>query len=64
MNSQNTYSDTNSSASVFLYGAILFANMDYSGLADYAIKALLGGVIWLAFKLTADFLSNKMRKRK
>ena len=33
----------------FLTGAILFANLDYSGLADYALKAVVGSAIWMAF---------------
>ena len=62
MNSQNTYSD--STASLVLYGAIQFANIDYTGVWDYAVKALIGGVIWLGFKLAADYINNKMRKGK
>ena len=62
MNSQNTYSD--STASLVLYGAIQFANIDYTGVLDYAVKALIGGVIWLGFKLAADYINNKMRKEK
>ena len=62
MNSQNTYSD--STASLVLYGAIQFANIDYTGVLDYAVKALIGGVIWLGFKLAADYINNKMRKGK
>lgn len=52
------------SSSIFLTGAILFANMDFSGLAEYALKAAIGGAIWMAFKLGADFLSEKIKNRK
>lgn len=62
MNSTNSYSD--STASIVLYGAIQFANIDYTGVVDYAVKALIGGVIWLCFKVTADYINNKMRKGK
>jgi hypothetical protein len=56
-------SDT-SSSSLFLTGTILLANMDYSGLMDYAIKAVVGGAIWMAYKIAGDFFSNKMGKKK
>jgi hypothetical protein len=52
-----------SSTNIFLTGAILFANMDYSGLGDYALKAAIGGLVWMAFKLTADFIGEKIKNR-
>jgi hypothetical protein len=55
---------TDSSSHAFLTGAILFANLDYSGLTAYAIKAAIGGAIWMAFKLTGDYLSHRMSKKK
>jgi hypothetical protein len=58
----HTHSD--SSASIFLTGAILFANMDYSGLAEYALKAAIGGAIWMTFKIASDFVSEKIKNRK
>lgn len=48
----------------FLAGTILFANVDYSGLEGYAIKAAIGGAIWMLFKLTGDYLSQKLLHRK
>ena len=48
----------------FLTGAILFANLDASGLAEYAVKAAIGGAIWLVFKLTSDYISEKMKNNK
>lgn len=55
---------TDSTAShTFLTGAILFANLDYSGLLDYAVKAVIGGAIWMTFKLAGDYLSAKMKKK-
>jgi hypothetical protein len=47
----------------FLTGAILFANLDYSGLSAYAVKAIIGGAIWMAFKLTGDYLSYRLVNR-
>lgn len=44
----------------FLTGAILFANLDYSGLSAYAIKAAIGGAIWMAFKLAGDYISYRL----
>ncbi len=55
--------ETDSLSNHFLTGAILFANLDYSGLSAYAIKAAIGGAIWMVFKLTGDFLSYKLINR-
>ena len=55
---------TDSSSHAFLTGAILFANLDYSGLTAYAIKAAIGGAIWMAFKITGDYISYRINKRK
>ncbi|MBL7933150.1 MAG: hypothetical protein JNL60_14685 [Bacteroidia bacterium] len=51
-------------SSTFLTGAILFANVDYSGLGGYAVKAAIGGAIWMIFKLAGDYLSQKLLERK
>ncbi len=59
MEKTQTSTDT-SSSSLFLTGTILLANMDYSGLMDYAIKALIGGAIWMAYKIAEDILSNRI----
>lgn len=61
---EKTQTDTSSSSSLFLTGTILLANMDYTGLMDYAIKAAVGGAIWMAYKIAGDFFSNKMGKKK
>lgn len=55
-------SDTTSHT--FLTGAILFANLDYSGFSAYAIKAAIGGAIWMLFKLAGDLLSHRMLEKK
>jgi len=56
-------SGTDSSSNMFLTGTILLANLDYSGLADYALKALVGGVIWMAFKVGGDYISERLKKK-
>lgn len=60
--------ETDSLSNHFLTGAILFANLDYSGLSAYAVKAVIGGAIWMAFKLAGDYFSyrliNRQRKTK
>ncbi|MFL5765953.1 MAG: hypothetical protein ACJ77K_18550 [Bacteroidia bacterium] len=52
-----------SSSSLFLTGTILMANMDVSGLTDYAVKALIGGAIWMCFKIAGEFFSERMKKK-
>jgi hypothetical protein len=56
-------SSTDSSSNMFLTGTILLANLDYSGLADYAVKALVGGVIWMAFRIAGDYISERLKKK-
>lgn len=53
----------NTSSSIFLTGAIFLANLDFTGLLDYAIKAAVGGAIWLGYKLTADFIDRKRKNK-
>jgi hypothetical protein len=62
MKTHTTSSDTTSHT--FLTGAILFANLDYSGLAAYAVKAAIGGAIWMVFKLAGDYLSYRLLRNK
>ncbi len=52
-----------SSSNLFLTGTILMANMDVSGLTDYAVKALIGGAIWMCFKIAGEFFSERMKKK-
>ena len=61
---EKTQSADTSSSSLFLTGTILLANMDYTGLADYAIKAVVGGAIWMLYKIGGDYFSNKMNGNK
>ncbi|MBK7665866.1 MAG: hypothetical protein IPJ32_00125 [Sphingobacteriaceae bacterium] len=62
-NMEKNQSSTDSSSNMFLTGTILLANLDYSGLADYAVKALVGGVIWMAFKVAGDYISERLKKK-
>lgn len=61
MENPRTTNDTGSQ--LFLTGTILFANLDYTGLAEYALKAIIGGAIWLGFKMGADYFMNKLKKQ-
>ena len=59
-----TTTAADSTSHTFLTGAILFANLDYSGLGAYAVKAAIGGAIWMIFKLAGDYLSEKILAKK
>ena len=50
-------------SNIFLTATILLANLDYSGLLDYALKALIGGAIWFGCKITADHISQHKQKK-
>ncbi len=53
----------NSSSNIFLTGCILFANLDFTGLMDYALKAVIGGLMWLLFKMFADSIERRRYDR-
>ncbi len=55
--------NNDSTSQTFLTGAILFANLDYSGLTAYAVKAAIGGAIWMAFKLAGDYISARITSK-
>ena len=50
-------------SNVLLTGNILLAQIDFHGLADYGVKTLMGGAIWLAYKLTADYIDRNRKKK-
>ncbi len=50
-------------SNVLLPGTILLANIDVTGLLEYALKAAAGGAIWLAFKVAADQLERRKANR-
>ncbi|MEO7982814.1 MAG: hypothetical protein ABI688_01910 [Bacteroidota bacterium] len=56
-------SEHSTSSNIFLTGTILLANLDFAGLADYALKALIGGAIWLGYKVTSDYIERKRNKK-
>ena len=42
-----------------LTACILLAQIDMHGLMDYALKAGIGGAIWLGYKVIADRMDRK-----
>lgn len=59
---KHNHQEQDATGNMLLTASILFANLDYSGLADYAIKAFVGGAIWMAFKVGAEYVSERIRK--
>ena len=53
-----------SSSNIILTGAILLANLDFAGLLDYAVKAVVGGAIWLGYKMASDYIERKRNRNK
>ncbi|RYF81688.1 MAG: hypothetical protein EON98_12065 [Chitinophagaceae bacterium] len=51
-------------SNMLLTGCIFLANIDLTGVLDYAVKAVIGGGIWLGFKMAADYLERKRSKVK
>ena len=41
----------------------MFANIDYVGIADYLIKAILGAAVWYGCKYIQEHYSAKLRQR-
>jgi hypothetical protein len=60
---EKTQSASDSGSNLFLTGTILLANVDYSGMADYAIKAMIGGAIWMGFKVAGEMISERFKKK-
>ena len=59
---KETQHSNDSNSNLFLTGSILLANLDYSGLTDYAVKAIIGGVIWMVFKVAGEYITKKVTK--
>ena len=57
---KQTINDT--SSNILLTGTILLANFDFTCLLDYAVKAVVGGAIWMGFQLTNDYFRKKLNK--
>ena len=55
-----------SNFSVFLVGAILniLAGVDYVSLLDYSLKAIIGGAIWLGFKMVGEYFTVRIQNNK
>ncbi|GAA4727281.1 hypothetical protein [Flavisolibacter ginsenosidimutans] len=51
-------------SNMLLTGCIFLANIDLTGVVDYAVKAVIGGGIWLGFKMAADYIEHKRGKAK
>lgn len=51
------------SSNLFLTGAILFANLDFPSLEEYALKAAIGGMIWMVFKLAGEYFTDKIKNK-
>ncbi|MBI3502310.1 MAG: hypothetical protein HY063_11000 [Bacteroidetes bacterium] len=64
METKNHMTTSDSSTNIFLTGAVLLANLDSSSLAEYALKAAIGGLIWMTFKITSDYISDKIKNKK
>jgi len=49
----------------FLFGAAfnLFADVDPRFLLDYTLRAIIGGIICLCFKLLGDYISSHNNRR-
>lgn len=59
----NKHTDS-SGSNMLLTGCIFLANIDINGFVDYAVKAFIGGGIWLAYKMTAEYIERKRQKTK
>jgi hypothetical protein len=59
------HSHGQSNGIIFLLGAIfnILANTDFSNLFDYTLKALIGGFVWLLYKLIADYMASRSRSK-
>ncbi len=61
---KSIHSEHSTSSNILLTGFILLANLDFNGMLDYGIKALMGGGIWFGYKLMADYLDRKRKSRR
>jgi hypothetical protein len=54
---------TDGNSNLLLTGILLLANMDYNSFLDYGIKAMIGGFIWMGFKIASEYVSGKMKNK-
>lgn len=55
--------NSDGTSNMFLTGSILMANLDYSSLGDYALKAAIGGAIWMICKVAGDYITEKFKNK-
>src|SRR5688572_28732921 len=57
MNTTQHHSNTR----IFLMGAIfnIIRSTEWASIGDYALKATVGGIIWLGFKLIGDYITHR-----
>lgn len=57
-----TYGDTPAAfTNMMLTSCIFLAQIDVHGLLDYALKAGIGGAIWLGYKVIADRMDRRRK---
>jgi hypothetical protein len=44
-------------------GSLLFAYIDPSGLAEYAVKTAIAGLVWLGFRITDRWLEQRRKNK-
>lgn len=49
-------------SNILLTGTILLANFDFTSLLDYAVKAVVGGAIWMGFQVANELIKRKFKK--
>ena len=45
-----------------LYLILIATSIDYLGILDYTLKAIIGSITWFGLKLIGDYFSAKVRK--
>lgn len=51
-------------SNIMLTSCILLANINLADLLDYALKATIGGGIWLIYKIAGDYLDQRKKEKK
>ncbi len=66
MNTEINQNDGTGNGIAFLFGVVfnLLSNVNLSFFLDYALQAIVGGIICLAFKVIGDILSPLWEKHK
>lgn len=62
----HTYHYGDSALIVFIFGAVfnVLANNAPDTFMDYGLKAIIGGIVWLVFKVLSDFIASKFKTKK